>query len=115
LVRVKRGSVARRRRKKVLSRAKGFRGAIGRIFRPAKQAVVKALTHATRHRRAKKRDFRRLWTVRINAAVRGLGMPYSKFMGALKKSKIGLNRKQLSELAIVDPSAFAKIVDLVRK
>ena len=115
MVRVKRGNVARKRRKKVFKRAKGFRGALKRVWRPAKQAVMKAMSHATRHRRAKKRDFRRLWTIRINAAARTFGLSYSKLIGGLKKAKIVLDRKQLADLAVNDIKVFGKIVELIKK
>ncbi|MCX5750173.1 MAG: 50S ribosomal protein L20 [Candidatus Saganbacteria bacterium] len=114
MVRVKRGNVARKRRKKLLARAKGFRGSLRKIFRPAKQAVVKAMVHATRDRRDRKAMFRKLWTIRINAAARQLGMSYSRFIAALAKAKVAINRKQLADLAVNDNEAFAKIVALVK-
>jgi large subunit ribosomal protein L20 len=114
MVRVKRGFVARRRRKKVLKRAKGFRRTLRTQFRRAKQAVYKALTHATRHRKTKKREFRRLWVTRINAAVRAAGLKYSEFIAKLKKAKIKLDRKILANLAVTDPKAFAQIVEKVK-
>jgi large subunit ribosomal protein L20 len=115
MVRVKRGFVARRKRKKVLSRAKGFRRTIRTQFRRAKQAVYKALRHATRHRKTKKREFRRLWIARINAAVRGAGLKYHRFIAGLKKAQIVLDRKILADLALNDPNAFSKIVEKVKK
>ncbi|MBI5078899.1 50S ribosomal protein L20 [Candidatus Saganbacteria bacterium] len=114
MVRVKRGFVARRRRKKVLKRAKGFRITVRTQFRRAKQAVYKALRHATRHRKAKKIAMRRLWIGRINAAVRGHGVKYSQFIAGLKKKNIGLDRKILADMAIADPAAFSKIVELIK-
>jgi large subunit ribosomal protein L20 len=114
MVRVKRGFVARRRRKKVLKRAKGFRITLRTQFRRAKQAVYKALKHATRHRKTKKREFRRLWITRLNAAVRAAGLKYSQFIAGLKKAKINLDRKVLANLAISDPQAFAQIVEKVK-
>jgi len=112
MVRVKRGFVARRRRKKVRARAKGFRITIRTQFRRAKEAVYKALRHATRHRRAKKRDMRRLWIARINAAARMSGVKYNQLAAGLKRAKINLDRKILADLAVNDPPAFEKIVKL---
>lgn len=114
MVRVKRGFVARRRRKKLKKRAKGFRGGLRTQFRRRKVAVYKAMKHATRHRRQKKVVMRRLWIVRINAAVRKVGMSYSKFMAAVKKKKIALDRRSLAELAANHPKDFEKIVGVVK-
>jgi large subunit ribosomal protein L20 len=114
MVRVKRGFVARRRRKKLRKRAKGFRGGLRTQSARRKIAVYKAMKHATRHRREKKRMMRGLWIVRINAAVRGAGMSYSKFMAALKKKKILLDRRTLADLAVNQPKDFAKIVEVVK-
>jgi large subunit ribosomal protein L20 len=113
--RVKRGNVARKRRKKVLKLAKGFRGSHSKLFRIANQQVMKALRNAYRDRRKRKRDFRRLWITRINAGARMHGMSYSKFTHLLKKAEIGLNRKMLAQLAMVDPQAFAKVVELAQQ
>ena len=113
--RVKRGNVARKRRKKILKLAKGFRGSHSKLFRTANQQVMKALRNAYRDRRKRKRDFRRLWITRINAAVRHHGMSYSKFTGKLKKANVGLNRKMLAQLAMVDPQAFAKVVEVANQ
>jgi large subunit ribosomal protein L20 len=115
MVRVKRGFVARRRRKKLIKRAKGFRITVRTQFRRAKQAVYKALRHATRHRRAKKGTMRRLWTTRINAAARSLGLKYSELIARLKKANIKLDRKILADLAVNDFPAFSKLIDTVRK
>jgi len=115
MVRVKRGFVARRRRKKIRRRAKGFRITLRTQFRRAKQAVYKALKHATRHRKTKKREFRRLWIARINAAVQAAGLKYNQFIAGLKKAKINLDRKILADLAVNDPKAFAQIVEKVKK
>jgi large subunit ribosomal protein L20 len=115
MVRVKRGNVARKRRKKLLNRAKGFRGSLRKLFRPAKQAVVKAQKYATRDRRARKRVFRRLWITRISSATKELGISYSKFISALKKNNILIDRKMLSEIAISDPAGFSKIVEIAKK
>jgi large subunit ribosomal protein L20 len=112
--RVKRGVTARARHKKVLALAKGFRGRRKNVYRIAKQAVMKAGQYAYRDRRAKKRVFRRLWIARINAGSRALGVTYSRFMAGLKKAKIDIDRKVLSDMAINDPAAFASIVDKVK-
>lgn len=108
-MRIKRGYKARKRRKKVLKLAKGFRGGRSKLFRTAADAVDKALNYAYRDRKAKKRDFRRLWIARINAAARMNGLNYSKFIHGLKKSNIELDRKVLAELAVSDPAAFSQI------
>ncbi len=112
--RVKRGNVARKRRKKVLKLAKGFRGSHSRLFRTANQQVMKALRNAYRDRRKRKRDFRRLWITRINAAARQQGISYSQLTGQLKKANIILNRKMLAQLAVLDPVAFAKVVETAK-
>lgn len=112
--RVKRGNVARKRRKKILKMAKGFRGSHSKLFRTANQQVMKALRNAYRDRRKKKRDFRRLWIVRINAAARLNGLTYSQLTGKLKKANVEVNRKMLAELAVVDPAAFTKIVEVAK-
>ncbi|MBK8323635.1 MAG: 50S ribosomal protein L20 [Betaproteobacteria bacterium] len=109
--RVKRGVTARARHKKVLEKAKGFRGRRGNVFRVAKQAVMKAGQYAYRDRRVKKREFRRLWIARINAAAREAGMTYSKFMAGLKKAAIDIDRKVLADLAVRDKPAFSRIVE----
>ena len=113
--RVKRGNVARKRRQKILKLAKGFRGSHSKLFRTANQQVMKALRNAYRDRRKRKRDFRRLWITRINAAARQQGMSYSKLTGQLKKANVGLNRKMLAQLAMVDPQAFAKVVEVANQ
>jgi len=115
MVRVKRGFVARRRKKKLFKRTKGFRITRRTQLRVAKQAVYKALRHATRHRRAKKREMRRLWTARINAAARSLGMKYSELISRMKKANIKLDRKILADIAFNDMPAFSKIVEAVKK
>jgi large subunit ribosomal protein L20 len=112
--RVKRGVTARARHKKILALAKGYRGRRKNVFRIAKQAVMKAGQYAYRDRRAKKRVFRQLWIARINAAARGLGLTYSKFIAGLKKAQIELDRKVLSDMAIHDPAAFASIVAVAK-
>ncbi len=108
--RVRRGFKARRRRNKVLKRARGYRGGKHRLFRTATEAVDRALCFAYRDRRTKKRNFRRLWITRIGAAAKIHGTSYSKLMGGLHKAGIELDRKVLSHLAIVDPQAFAQVV-----
>lgn len=111
-MRIKRGFKARRRRKKVLKLAKGFRGGRSKLFRTATDAVDKALMYAYRDRRARKRDFRRLWIARINAAARINNLSYSKLIRGLKLARIDIDRKVLAEMAISDPAAFARIADL---
>ena len=111
-MRVKRGFKARRRRKKVLKLAKGFRGGRSKLFRTATDAVDKALMYAYRDRKVRKRDFRRLWIARINAAARMNNLSYSRFMHGLKQANIELDRKVLADLAISDPTGFAQIAQL---
>ena len=113
--RVKRGNVARKRRKKILKLAKGFRGSHSKLFRTANQQVMKALRNAYRDRRKRKRDFRRLWITRINAASRLHGLSYSQLTGKLKKADVGLNRKMLAMLAMTDPSAFERVVEVAKQ
>ena len=112
--RVKRGVTARARHKKVLARAKGFRGRRGNVYRIAKQAVMRAGQYAYRDRRNKKRVFRSLWIARINAAVREHGITYSVFINGLNRAAIGLDRKVLADLAVTDKPAFAAIVAQVK-
>ena len=111
-MRVKRGFKARRRRKKVLKLAKGFRGGRSKLFRTATDAVDKALMYSYRDRKARKRDFRRLWITRINAAARINNLSYSKFMRGLNLADVEIDRKVLAELAISDPTGFAQIANL---
>jgi large subunit ribosomal protein L20 len=111
-MRIKRGFKARRRRKKVLKLAKGFRGGHSKLYRTAADAVDKALMYAYRDRRVRKRDFRRLWIVRINAAARMNDLSYSKFMNGLKKAGVDLDRKVLADLAVSDPAGFTQIASL---
>ena len=108
--RVKRGVTARARHKKILALAKGFRGRRKNVYRVAKQAVMKAGQYAYRDRRNKKRDFRRLWIARINAATRELGLTYSPFINGMNKAGITLDRKVLADIAVHDKAAFASIV-----
>ncbi len=112
--RVKRGNKKLLRRKKILSLAKGFWGTKKSNYRSAKEAVERALRYAYRDRRNRKRDFRRLWNIRIGAAVKELGISYSRFIGALNKSQIKLNRKMLANLAAVEPAAFKEVVESVK-
>ena len=111
-MRVKRGFKARRRRNKVLKLAKGFRGGRSKLYRTAADAVDKALMYAYRDRRARKRDFRKLWIVRINAAARMNGLSYSKFMHGLNQTGCELDRKVLADLAVSDPAGFAQIASV---
>ncbi|QBZ83687.1 50S ribosomal protein L20 [Hydrogenovibrio crunogenus] len=111
MARVKRGVIARRRHNKVLKQAKGYYGARKKIFRVAKQAVIKAGQYAYRDRRNKKRQFRRLWIARINAAARLNGMTYSRFISGLNKAGIEVDRKVLSDIAVHDAAAFSAIVE----
>lgn len=112
--RVKRGVVAHRRHKKILKQAKGYYGARSRIFRVAKQAVIKAGQYAYRDRRNKKRTFRSLWIARINAASRANGLNYSRFIAGLKKADIALDRRVLADIAVHDKPAFAALVETAK-
>ena len=114
-MRIRRGSAGVKRHKKILKLAKGFIGARSRIFKVANIAVMKALKYAYRDRRTTKRNMRRLWIVRINAAVRERGMSYSKFVNACKKANIVINRKMLADLAVRDKEAFDVIFETVSK
>ncbi|MGH8475356.1 MAG: 50S ribosomal protein L20 [Methylococcales bacterium] len=107
--RVKRGVTAKARHKKILKQAKGYYGARSRVFRVAKQAVIKAGQYAYRDRKQRKRQFRQLWIVRINAAARECGLSYSRFMDGLKKASIEIDRKVLADLAVRDKQAFAEL------
>lgn len=112
--RVKRGVTARARHKKVLKQAKGYYGARSRVYRVAKQAVIKAGQYAYRDRRQRKRQFRALWIVRINAAAREFGLSYSRFMDGLKKASIDIDRKVLADLAVRDKDAFGELAKIVQ-
>ena len=112
--RVKRGVTARARHKKVLDQAKGYRGRRGSVYRIAKQAVMKAGQYAYRDRRTKKRVFRSLWIARINAAVREHGITYSAFINGLGKAEIGIDRKVLADMAVLDKPGFAAVVEKVK-
>ena len=113
--RVKRGVTAHRRHKKILKQAKGYYGARSRIYRVAKQAVIKAGQYAYRDRRAKKRTFRQLWIARINAASRQNGLSYSRFINGLKKTSVEIDRKILADIAVYDQVAFAALVEKAKE
>ena len=115
MARIKGGMNARRKHNKTLKLAKGYRGARSNQYRTAKQAVMRALTAAFAGRKQNKRDFRRLWIARINAACRMNDFTYSKLMHGLKVANIDINRKMLSEIAIADPEGFASLVDTAKK
>ena len=111
MARVKGAMATRKRHKRVLKLAKGYRGAKSKLFRTANQAVMKSLSYAYIGRKQKKRDFRKIWITRISAACKLNGINYSKFMNGLKKADISMNRKMLSEIAIADPAAFTALVE----
>ncbi len=115
MVRVKRGVTKRRRHKKILQLAKGYQLTRSKLFRHANEAVLKALRYQYRDRRDRKRDFRRLWIVRINAAAREHGMPYREFMHGLKQAGVEVDRKALADIAVRDPAAFAQLVEVARQ
>jgi len=111
MARVKAGTMTKKRRKKIIKLAKGYRGAKSKLYKTANQAVMKSLVYAYIGRKQKKRDFRKLWITRISAATKINGMNYSTFMHGLKLANINLNRKMLSEIAIQDPSAFSSLCE----
>lgn len=113
-MRVKRGVAAKRRHKKYLKMAKGYRGAGSRLYRTARERVEKALCMAYVGRKQRKREFRKLWIIRINAAVREHGLSYSRFINGLKQSNIELNRKVLADMAVRDKAVFAKVVEAAK-
>ncbi len=113
--RVKRGFKARRRRKKVLKMAKGYVGGRRKLYRTARESVDRALAFAYRDRKRRKRDFRRLWIVRLNAACREHGLSYSRFIGGLKKAGVALDRKVLADIAVSDPAGFAAVARLAKE
>lgn len=113
-MRVKRGVVKRRRHKKILKLASGFRGSRSKLIRPARLAVEKSLVYAYRDRRQRKRQMHRLWIVRINAAAREHGLSYSRFMCGLRSAHVEVDRKVLADLAVSDPAAFAELVALAK-
>ncbi len=112
--RVKRGTTTRRRHKKILKLAKGYRGSKSKLFRVANQQVLKSLNYAYAHRKLKKRDFRKLWIARINAAARNNGITYSRMISGLKTAGVEINRKVLAEMAISDPQAFSELAELAK-
>ncbi len=114
MARVKGGMSTKKRRNRVLKLAKGYRGAKSKQFRTAKQAVMKSLSYAYVGRKLRKREFRRLWIARINAAARLNGLSYSRFMNGLKNANVNINRKMLSELAISNPAAFTQLVETAK-
>ncbi|TMD50850.1 MAG: 50S ribosomal protein L20 [Chloroflexi bacterium] len=114
MARVKRGVTAHARHKKILDRAKGFRLSKKLLFRPANEAVLHALAYAFRDRRARKRDFRRLWIARINAAARQGGLPYNQFMHGLRQAGVEIDRKVLADLAVRDSGSFARLVEVAK-
>ncbi|KGF09811.1 50S ribosomal protein L20 [Tissierellia bacterium S5-A11] len=115
MARVKRAVNAKKKHKSILKQAKGYFGAKSKLFCPANQAVMRSLTYAYIGRKQRKREFRKLWIARINAAARLNGLSYSKFISGLKKANIEINRKMLSELAIHDADAFAKLVEVAKE
>ncbi|MBS4536279.1 50S ribosomal protein L20 [Clostridium sp. D2Q-14] len=115
MARVKKAINAKKKHKKVLKLAKGYYGAKSRLFKPANQAVMRALRSAYIGRKLRKRDFRKLWITRINAAARMHGLSYSKFINGLKKANIEVNRKMLSEMAIHDPEGFKALVETAKE
>lgn len=115
MARVKRALNAKKRHKKVLKQAKGYYGSKSLLFKTANQAVMKSLQYAFIGRKRRKRDFRKLWIARINAAARANGTSYSKLMGNLKKANIDINRKMLAEIAVSNPEEFAKLVELANQ
>lgn len=112
--RVKRGYKTRQRRKKILKAAKGYRGGQSKLFKTASVSVIRAGMFAYRDRRAKKRDFRKLWIIRINAAARENGLSYSRLIGGLQKAGVALDRKVLAEMAVNDPAAFSQVANLAK-
>ena len=114
MAKIKHSAATRRRKKKTLKEAKGFWGDRSKQYRQARRALMHALVYAYRDRRVKKREFRRLWITRINAACRSAGITYSKFINGLKKSKINLDRKVLAEMAVKDSAAFKKLIEIAK-
>ncbi len=114
MARVKKGVGAHKRHKKILKQAKGYWGARKNRFRVANQAVFRAMAHSYKGRKLKKRDFRKLWITRINAAARMNGMTYSAFMNGLKKANVDINRKMLSEIAVTDPQGFQNLIEVAK-
>ena len=114
MVRVTSGAVTHRRRKKVLRAAKGFRGSRSKLFKTAKETLLRAGSFAYRDRRRRRRDFRKLWILRINAGARAQGMSYSRFIDGLNKAGVEINRKMLAEMAVSDPKSFELLVEKAR-
>lgn len=114
MARVKRGVVGHRRHKRILRQAKGYYGNRSKIYRVANQSVMRSLQYAYAHRRLRKRDFRKLWIARINAACRLNDMSYSRFINGLNKAGVAINRKVLADLAVSDPKAFSDLVDVAK-
>ncbi|MDD4980434.1 MAG: 50S ribosomal protein L20 [Candidatus Omnitrophica bacterium] len=114
MAKIKHSVATRRRKKRALKKAKGFWGDRSKQYQQARRALLHALVYAYRDRRVKKREFRRLWIARINAACRSAGITYSRFMQGLKKAKVGLDRKVLADLAVKDTQAFKKLVEIAR-
>ena len=115
MAKIKHSVATRRRKKRTLKKAKGFWGDRSKQYQQAKRALMHALVYAYRDRKVRKREFRSLWIVRINAACRAAGITYSKFMNGLKKAKVELDRKMLADLAVKDSAAFKKLVELIKK
>jgi large subunit ribosomal protein L20 len=113
--RVKRGTKRRKRRKKILKLAKGYFGSKSKLYRPAKEQVLKSLNYAYRDRKQKKRNFRKLWITRINAAARNHGLSYSRFIHGLKQADVDINRKMLADLAVNDDDSFAELVEVAKE
>ncbi len=113
--RVKRGTINKKKHKKVLELAKGYRGAKSRVFRRANEQVLHSLSYAYRDRRQRRRDFRKLWIIRINAAARQNGLSYSRFMNGLKAASVEVDRKVLADMAVNDGDGFARLVELVKR
>ncbi|MEO8207999.1 MAG: 50S ribosomal protein L20 [Chloroflexota bacterium] len=114
MARVKRGVTAHKRHKRLLNAAEGRKGTRSRLIRPAREALLHALAYATRDRKQRKRDFRELWIIRINAAVRANGMPYGRFIAGLKAANIELDRKVLADIAVRDGATFGRIVEVAK-
>ncbi|MDD4894756.1 MAG: 50S ribosomal protein L20 [Candidatus Omnitrophica bacterium] len=114
MAKIKHSVATRRRKRRLLKKTKGYWGDRSKQYRQARRALMHALVYAYRDRRVKKRDFRRLWVARINAACRGSGITYSKFMNGLKKAKVSLDRKILADLAVKDAQAFKKLVEIAK-
>ncbi|HHX96173.1 MAG TPA: 50S ribosomal protein L20 [Clostridia bacterium] len=115
MARIKGGPVAQQRHKKILKLAKGYRGAKSKLYRPANEQVMKSLKYAYAHRKQRKRNFRKLWITRINAATRSEGLSYSRFINGLKKAGVEINRKVLADLAVNDSQAFHQLVEVAKK